>query len=80
VPVDSLSNALRWDPFVKIDTLVRRDLASLGAGATVAEAFARMRDSSQVVFPVTNAAGELVGLLDRRDVAAALGMLPQGAE
>lgn len=80
VPVDSLSNALRWDPFVKIDTLVRRDVASLGAGATVAEAFARMRDSSQAVFPVVNASGELVGLLDRRDVAAALGMLPQGAE
>jgi CBS domain-containing protein len=39
-----------------------------------------MRDSLQVVFPVINASGELVGLLDRRDVAAALGMLPQGAE
>lgn len=78
VPVDALANALRWDPYVKIDTLVRHDLSSMGANVTLSEAFSRMRESSQGVFPVVNASGELVGLLGREDLAAALGILPRG--
>jgi Zn-dependent protease len=80
VPVDALANALRWDPLVKIDTLIRRDYVAVRADATLTEVFARIRESNQTVFPVTNLAGELVGLLTREDVSAALGASPRGNE
>jgi Zn-dependent protease/CBS domain-containing protein len=78
VPVESLANALRWDPHAKIDTLVRHDFVSVSADSTLSQVFARLRSVPQQVFPVTNTAGELVGLLAREDVATALGVMPQG--
>jgi Mg/Co/Ni transporter MgtE len=78
VPVESLANALRWDPHAKIDTLVRQDFVSVSADSTLSQVFARLRSVPQQVFPVTNTAGELVGLLAREDVATALGVMPQG--
>jgi len=80
VPVDALANALRWDPYVKIDTLVRRDFVSLRADTTLTEAFGQARTVAQQVFPVTNTNGELVGLLTREAVSLALGMLTQDSK
>lgn len=80
VPVDSLANALRWDPYVKIDALVRRDYATIDAGASLSEIVPRIQDASQSVFPVTNGSGELVGLLAREDVVGALGEFQQASK
>ena len=78
VPTESLASALRWDPQAKIDTLLRHDFVSVSAESTLSQVFARLRSAPQQVFPVTNASGELVGLLAREDVATALGVAPQG--
>ena len=80
VPVDSLGNALRWDPHVKIDTLVRRDFASIGADASLSAAFQKMRETPQACLPVLNTSGELVGLLGAEDLARALDALQQAGE
>ena len=73
IPVASLADSLRWDPSARIDPLVRRDFAVLASDASLAEAAATLRDSSQELFPVVNAAGQLVGWLAREELAKALG-------
>lgn len=73
VPTPDLANALRWDASAKIDTLIRRDFATLPAGASLSEVGERLRIGAQQVFPVLNASGELVGLFVRDDLAAAFG-------
>ena len=79
VQTESLASALRWDPQAKIDTLVRHDFVSVSADSTLSQVFARLRSVPQRVFPVTNASGELVGLLAREDVATALGAASQSS-
>jgi Zn-dependent protease len=73
VPATALANALRWDPAAKIDPLVRHDFEVVTSDASLAEAAAIMRTSTQEIFPVVNAAGQLVGWIGRDDVAKALG-------
>ena len=72
IPADVLARALRWDPSAKIDQMVRRDFAAIVADASLAQAVAVMRESSQPVFPVVNAGGQLVGMLRREDMERAL--------
>ena len=73
VPVASLADSLRWDPSAPIDSLVRRDFAVVASGASLAETVTTLRDSAQELFPVVNAAGQLVGWLAREELAKALG-------
>lgn len=73
VPVDALANALRWDPSAKIDPLVRRDFEAISSGDSLAAAAGVARASALDVFPVVNAAGQLVGWVGRGDLAGALG-------
>jgi stage IV sporulation protein FB len=73
VPVASLADSLRWDPSAPIDPLVRRDFAVAASDASLAETATALRDSAQQLFPVVNAAGQLVGWLAREELAKALG-------
>lgn len=73
IPADSLARALRWDPTARIDQMVRDDFAAIVADASLSQAVGVMRASSQSVFPVVNAAGQLVGMLRREDLEQALG-------
>jgi Mg/Co/Ni transporter MgtE len=68
-----LADSLRWDPSAPIDPLIRRDFAVVASGASLAETAATVRDSAQPLFPVVNAAGQLVGWLGREELAKALG-------
>jgi len=72
VPVPALANALRWDPAARIEPLIRRDFTEISSDASLAEVAGAIRTSPQDVFPVVNAARQLVGRLQREDVAAAL--------
>lgn len=72
VPVASLADALRWDPSCKIELLVRHDFETIAADAPLVDALAAARACAQDNFPVVNPAGQLVGMLDRDDIADAL--------
>jgi len=74
VPAASLAGALRWDPSARIDSLIRHDFEVIPADASLAEAAAIVRASAQEIFPVVNAAGQLVGWIAREEVAKALGV------
>jgi Zn-dependent protease/CBS domain-containing protein len=67
-----LANALRWDPAGKIEPLARHHYEVITAEASLAEAVAIVRTSTQEVFPVVNAGAQLVGFLGRNDVEQAL--------
>jgi len=73
VPASALANALRWDPSAKIDPLVRHDFEVITSDASLVEAAAIARTSAQEIFPVVNAAGQLVGWVGREEIAKALG-------
>ena len=73
VPAASLASSLRWDPSALIDPLIRRDFKVVAADASLAEAAAIVRVSVQEIFPVVNAAGQLVGWIAREELAKALG-------
>jgi Zn-dependent protease/CBS domain-containing protein len=73
VPTASLATSLRWDPSALIDPLIRRDFEVVAADASLAEAAAIARVSVQEIFPVVNAAGQLVGWITREELAKALG-------
>lgn len=72
VPAAALANALRWDPSAKITPLIRHDCETIAADASLAQAVGTVRTSPQQAFPVVNAAGQLVGWLERGDLAGAL--------
>lgn len=72
VPADALANALRWDASCKIATLTHQDFQTLPAEASLAGALEIVGASRQEVFPVLNAMGQLVGMLDREDLQRAL--------
>lgn len=72
VPASALAGALRWDPAAKIDPLMRHDFEVITSDASLVEAAAIIRASSQQDFAVVNAAGQLVGWVTREDVARAL--------
>ncbi len=73
VPAASLAASLRWDPSALIDSLIRRDFKVVAADASLAEAAAVVRTSAKEIFPVVNAAGQLVGWITREELAKALG-------
>lgn len=72
VPAEALARALRWDPSARIDAMVRQDFPSVAAEASLASAAHTVRTSGQPVLPVVNRGGQLVGLLARADLEAAL--------
>jgi len=72
VPVEALAGALRWDSSCKIEPLVRHDFETMAADAPLAAALAAAQANTQGAFPVLNPSGQLVGMLDRNDLAGAL--------
>ncbi len=73
VPAEALARALRWDPSARIDAMIRRDFPALSADGSLASAAQAVQSSGQTVLPVVNRGGQLVGLLARADLQAALG-------
>lgn len=76
IPAAALAAALRWDPSAKIDSLMRRDFQVIGADASLSEAWVATRGSAQEIFPVVNAAGQIVGWIGRAELCKALGTAP----
>jgi len=72
IPATALANALRWDPQARIEPLARHDFEVITADASLSEAFTTARTSTQEMFPVVNAGGQLVGFLGRGDIELAL--------
>ena len=73
VPAGVLADALLIDPNGPIDRFARHDYLTLPAGASIGEAWLFVKNSSQDVFPVVNAGGQAVGLINRGDIATAMG-------
>lgn len=71
VPSGSLGEALSADPAARVESLARHDFEVMTVDASLGEAQAILRTSRQQVFPVVNAAGQLVGIVSGRDIAAA---------
>lgn len=72
LPAEELADALLFHPHDPIDRLASRDFVAIPAVATLGEAWTVARGSTQEVFPVVNAGGQLVGLITREEMASAL--------
>ena len=72
IPADALARALQWDPGAPVDRILRHDYTAITSDASLAQAFGIVRESAQPIFPVVNAAGQLVGMLQRDDLQTAL--------
>jgi stage IV sporulation protein FB len=72
VPAERLAEALQSDPNRTIDQLAWHSFEVIPANASLGDARMLVLGSSQEVFPVINAGGQLVGLTMRDDLASAL--------
>lgn len=70
---EAIEKALRWDPSAKLNVLPRQELLALITEASLSEAARLLENTAIPLIFVVNRSGQVVGQLDRKAVAAALG-------